>query len=141
MIIGHLFDNTTLNVLKKGIDGTLKRNHAIANNIANVDTPKYQRATVSFEDQIKRVLRGQGVIGRRTHPSHFIIGGPDEIPLIRPRTEIDDETRFRADKNNINIDQEMADLAQNTLRNLEFTDLLNRRYRGIRTVIQTAGQQ
>ncbi|RJP19894.1 MAG: flagellar basal body rod protein FlgB [Candidatus Omnitrophota bacterium] len=140
MLIGHLFDNTTLNVLKKGIDGTLARNHAIANNIANVDTPKYQRATVSFEDQIKRVLRGEGVIGRRTHSAHFIIGGPQEIPLIRPRTDIDNKTRFRADKNNINIDQEMADLAQNTLRNTEFTDLLNRRYQAMRNAIQQSGQ-
>ncbi len=140
MIIGRIFNNTTLNVLKKGIEGTNQRHKAISNNIANVDTPNYQRATVGFEDQLKRVLRGQGVKGVRNHPDHFIIGGPEEIPLIRPRVDIDDGTRFRPDHNNVNIDQEMADLAENTQRNLEFTELLKRRYASMKRVIQTAGQ-
>lgn len=139
MIIGHIFNSTTLNVLKKGIEGTNARHKAISNNIANVDTPNYQRATVEFEDQLKRILRGQGVKGLRNHPAHFIIGGPEEIPHLRPRVDIDDETRFRPDKNNINIDQEMAALAENTQKNLEFTELLSRRYSAIRSVIQTAG--
>ncbi len=139
MFTGRLFNNTTLHVLKKGIEGTNKRHKAIANNIANVDTPNYERATVGFEDQMKRILRSQGIRGKRTHPAHFVIGGPEEIPLIRPRVDIDKETRFRADKNNINIDQEMAELAQNTQRNVQFTELLKRRYSGMKNVIRTAG--
>jgi flagellar basal-body rod protein FlgB len=137
MIMGHLFNNTTLNVLKVGIEGTNERHEAISNNIANVDTPMYQRATVSFEDQLKRVLSGQGIIGRRSQEAHFIIGGPQEIEQIRPRVDIDNQTRFRPDKNNINIDKEMADLALNTQRNVQFTELLNRRYSGMKRVIQS----
>jgi len=139
MIIGHILNQTTLNVLKKGVEGTNLRHTAISNNIANVDTPNYQRATVSFEDQLKRILRGEGIKGIRNHPAHFIIGGPEEIPLIRPRADIDNETRFRSDKNNINIDQEMADLAKNTQKNQEFTELLSRQYAAINRVMQTAG--
>ena len=66
MIIGRIFENVTLNVLKKGIEGVNRRHQAIANNIANVDTPNYQRATVSFEDELKRSLRSEGFIGQRT---------------------------------------------------------------------------
>ena len=140
MIIGRLFSEPTLDVLKKGIEGTLERNKAIANNIANVDTPNYQRVTVSFEDQLRKVLRGEGIIGRRTDPAHFIIGGAAEIGQARPRVEIDRQTRFRPDQNNVNIDQEMADLAGNTQKNLEYTELLSRRYENLRNVIRTAGQ-
>lgn len=139
MLISHLFDNVSLNTLKKGIEGTNLRHTAISNNIANVDTPKYQRATVGFEDQLKMAINKSGVRGRRTDEMHFIIGGPDEVKAARPRVDIDNETRFRPDKNNINIDQEMADLAYNTQKNLEFTELLNRRYSGLRNTIQTAG--
>lgn len=139
MIIGHIFDNAILNVLKKGIEGTNKRHMAIANNIANADTPNYQRATVEFEDQLKRILRSEGIKGARNHPAHFIIGGPEEISLIRPRVDIDNETRFRADKNNVNIDQEMADLAKNTQKNQEFTELISRHYNSISRVLQSAG--
>ncbi len=140
MFISSFLQNPTIDVLKKGIEGTNQRHQAITNNIANVDTPKYQRATVSFEDQLKRAISGQGFIGRRTYPAHFVIGGPDTIGMVRPRTDIDNMTRFRPDKNNINIDQEMADLAQNTQKNLQFTELLNRRYSSIRRVMQEAGR-
>ena len=141
MFINHFFNDTTLNVLKKGIEGTNLRDKAISNNIANVDTPNYQRATVSFEEQLRRVLSKDGFIGRRTNPAHFIIGGPEEIPLVRPRVDIDNKTRFRPDRNNINIDEEMAGLADNTQKNLEFTELLSRRYAALRAVIQNAGGQ
>lgn len=141
MLISRMFNNTTLHVLKKGIEGTSKRHEAISNNIANVDTPKYQRATVDFENQLKRVLRGTDVSGRRTHPAHFIIGGPEEIPLVRPRVDIDNMTRFRPDKNNVNIDQEMADLAENTQRNDQFSELIRRRYQGLQRVLQEASAQ
>ncbi|MBI1389405.1 MAG: flagellar basal body rod protein FlgB [bacterium] len=141
MIISRLFDNPALITLKKGIEGTLKRHEAIANNIANVDTPKYQRATVNFEDQIKRALRNSDIKGRRNHPMHFVIGGPDEVREVAPRIDIDNETRFRPDKNNVNIDQEMADLAENTQRNQQFTELLRRRYSGLLNTIRTAGSQ
>lgn len=140
MLFGRLFAENTLNSLKVGIDGTNRRHQAISNNIANVDTPTYQRATVNFEDQLKRALSGQGFIGQRTHPAHFIIGGPDDVAAVRPRVDIDESTRFRPDKNNVNVDQEMADLAQNTQRNLTFTELINRRYANLRNVITTAGQ-
>jgi len=140
MILGRLLENTTINVLKIGIEGTNERHKAIANNIANVDTPKYQRATVEFEEQLKRAINHSGIIGRRTNPAHFIIGGPEEINLVRPRVDIDNITRFRADKNNINIDEEMADLAENTQRNVQFTELLTRRYSSIKQVISEAGK-
>lgn len=139
MFIGHLFDSSSLNTLKKGIEGTNMRHTAISNNIANIDTPNYQRATVGFEEQLKRAINKSGVIGRRTNDMHFIIGGPDEVKNAKARVDIDNQTRFRPDKNNINIDQEMADLAYNTQKNLEFTELLSRRYSGMKSAIQTAG--
>lgn len=136
MMIGSIFNNKTLNVLKKGIEGTNLRHEAIANNIANVDTPNYQRATVNFEDQLKRVLRGNGIIGRRTDDRHFIIGGPQEIAAMHARADIDNKTRFRADKNNVNIDEEMAAMAETSERNVQFTELLTRKYSGLKKVIE-----
>ena len=43
-------------------------------------------------------------------------------------------------KQRLRIDQEMADLAENTQKNLEYTELLSRRYENLRNVIRTAGQ-
>jgi flagellar basal-body rod protein FlgB len=34
------------------------RTQALSNNIANLDTPDYQRETVAFEEQLQRMRRG-----------------------------------------------------------------------------------
>ncbi len=138
-LISRLFDVQTTVMLKKGIRGTDRRHTAISNNIANVDTPNYQRATVSFERELQRARTGTGFVAKRTDPRHFKIGGVGMVKAVQPRVIIDNDTRFRADRNNINVDQEMANLAENTQKNLAFTELLSRRYTGLREVIQQSG--
>ncbi|MFH1738888.1 MAG: flagellar basal body rod protein FlgB [bacterium] len=139
-LISRLFDVPSTVMLKKGIEGTDARHLAISNNIANVDTPNYERATVSFERELQRARFGTGFVGKTTSNRHFHIGGVGVLGEVQPRVVIDNNTRFRADRNNINIDEEMSNLAENTQKNLAFTELLARRYQGIRQVIQTGGQ-
>lgn len=139
MIIDKLFSNATFTMLKKGIQGTNLRHEAITNNLANVDTPNYQRATVSFEKELKRAQLGVGFTGLTSDPAHFQIGSPMVLEMVQPKIAIDNNTRFRADRNNINIDAENAALAKNTMNNLAFTDLLSRRYKSLSKVISEAG--
>jgi flagellar basal-body rod protein FlgB len=42
-----------LNVLRSAMKTYAMRTHSIASNIANADTPGYQRVSVSFEDQLR----------------------------------------------------------------------------------------
>ena len=46
-----------INVLDKAADGSWARNNAIANNIANIDTPNYKRKYVSFQKELEQALR------------------------------------------------------------------------------------
>ena len=46
-----------INILGKAADGAWARNEAIANNIANVDTPGYKRQDVSFETELQHALK------------------------------------------------------------------------------------
>jgi flagellar basal-body rod protein FlgB len=139
-LISRLFEVQSTVMLKKGIEGTDARHRAISNNIANVDTPNYERATVSFEKELQRARFGTSFIGKTTDDRHFRIGGVGVVGEVTPRVVIDNNTRFRADRNNINIDEEMANLAENTQKNVALTDLLSRRYREIRTILQQASQ-
>ncbi len=139
-LVSRIFEGSTLVMLKKGIEGTDLRHRAIANNIANVDTPNYHRATVAFEEELQRARMGIGSFGKRAYPRHFVIGGAGLLAEVQPRVIIENDTRFRPDRNNVNIDEEMADLAENTQRNLAFTELLSRRYRAIEDVLRVAGQ-
>ena len=46
-----------INVLDRAADASWTRESAIANNVANVDTPGYKRQDVAFEDILKRELK------------------------------------------------------------------------------------
>ena len=46
-----------INVLDRAADASWIRNEAIANNIANVDTPGYKRQDVNFEEQLRRAMK------------------------------------------------------------------------------------
>lgn len=54
-------DSVTINALTSALDGLSARNRAIANNIANVNTPNFQASRVQFEDELsKSVASGDG---------------------------------------------------------------------------------
>jgi flagellar basal-body rod protein FlgB len=56
-----VFDSVTTTALTTALSGLAERQRAIANNIANVNTPGYQAKRVSFEDSLaKSVSQGSG---------------------------------------------------------------------------------
>ena len=54
----------------------------IANNIANVNTPGYQRIEVSFESELRKALDPRRLMGARTDEAHMPIGKPN-LSLVR----------------------------------------------------------
>ncbi|MCI3921167.1 flagellar basal body rod protein FlgB [Paenibacillus sp. TRM 82003] len=92
------------------------RNRVIANNIANVDTPRYKTQNVVFQEELLKQL-GKGESGnlqlRRTHARHLpatsaFTGVPFKI------TESTD-TVVNNNLNSVDIDTEMSNLAKNQL--------------------------
>jgi flagellar basal body rod protein FlgB len=53
VVIDPISMSETLQVLRKSMDCLSVRNEAIANNIANADTPQYKRIEVTFQEQLK----------------------------------------------------------------------------------------
>lgn len=47
-----------LTVLRHAMQAYSMRTQTLANNIANLDTPDYQRESVHFEDELQRLRRG-----------------------------------------------------------------------------------
>ena len=56
-----------VNVLDKAADASWIRNEAIANNIANVDTPGYKRQDVNFEEQLRKAMSKCGFGKIKSH--------------------------------------------------------------------------
>jgi flagellar basal-body rod protein FlgB len=59
-----VFDSVTTNALSSALDGLAARQRAIADNIANVNTPNYRAKIVSFENALSQsVAAGSGIAG------------------------------------------------------------------------------
>lgn len=100
-----------INVLDKAADASWLRNEAIANNIANVDTPGYKRQDVSFETILQREMRDS----RYTSMDAKVAGV--DLKLLKPRTYTDSaDFSYRVDGNNVDIDTENMNLARNQIK-------------------------
>ncbi|MDR2594643.1 MAG: flagellar basal body rod protein FlgB [Fibromonadaceae bacterium] len=110
-----ILDKTSIPVASKGLDAYAHRGRAIANNIANVSTPGYRRIEVSFEDQLRRALDKQlNLAGERTDGNHLFLGRPELEHVKSEGYRVDDYTN-PGEINNVDIDIEMAKLAENEI--------------------------
>ncbi|QGP92834.1 Flagellar basal body rod protein FlgB [Neomoorella glycerini] len=127
-----MFMTPAIYVLEKALDTATLRQRVIAHNIANVNTPGFKRYEVSFEEKLSQALGLEpGLPLYRTNPYHLPAAGSD----LTPEVNQDNSTSMRQDGNNVDIDREMVDLAQNSL-NFNFaTQQLNGRLAMLRYVI------
>ena len=105
-----------MDYLARGMAAATLRHEVISNNIANVNTPKFKRSIVNFEDLLAKELHLDDDSGKlkmvRTHDSHLPMAA---FSKARAEIELDDKTTMRVDHNNVDIDVEMANLAENQL--------------------------
>lgn len=102
-------DSQIYELLKKGLDAAALRSKASANNIANINTKGYKSFHVSFEESLKENVDTMNM--KITDSKHINEGNEaGEIKL-----EKDMSSSIREDGNNVDIDNEMANQAANTL--------------------------
>jgi len=118
-----LLQPEVLELYTKMLDFTAVRHTVIANNIANVNTPGFRRSDVEFADELERVLRDRGLKG---------------VKDIRFRRTKPNETAVRNDGNNVDMDVEMAVLAENALLYQVYAQLLARRFRNLQEILREA---
>jgi flagellar basal-body rod protein FlgB len=96
-----LFDVTSA-ALDVAIRGTEQRQTVLANNLANVNTPNFKRSDVSFQGALADALSSSN-------------GDPASVEDTQFTTTTDSSTSMRADGNNVDVDQESANLSENQL--------------------------
>ena len=104
-------------MLNRGLDAYALRQRTIAKNIANVTTPEYKPERVKFEELFDKAVTS--ATGEVTSEKHLAIGVNDEDNDVRPMVAAQDIPQpelFRSGENNVSIDKEMAELAQNQIR-------------------------
>jgi flagellar basal-body rod protein FlgB len=132
-----MFDSAVFKVLKKSLDTAQLRHKVAAQNIANVDTPLYKKAFVKFEDELRRALTEvSGIKGTVTHSGHIPI--PSDVPRldeVQGRSYVENDYKNRVDRNNVDLEEEMAGLSRNTILFNVYSQLLATKYKMFADVI------
>jgi len=119
-------------LLERAMDASLLRRSAIADNIANVDTPHFKRGEVTFESQLKRALDSEArdvMPAKMTDKRHIPFKDPIDYRGVRARIQIEHETNYRNDKNNVDIEKEIVDATTNMLMYNAMAQRVDRNYK------------
>ena len=106
----ELFDTVHV-ALERAIQGSGLRHEALSQNLANVNTPGYQRRDVDFHSALQAAMPG----------------GSSSIARVPFGPAVDGAAPVRADGNSVDIDTENAALAQNALQYEAMTQVLRDR--------------
>ncbi len=115
-----MFDDISSSSLRVAVAGLAARQSAIANNIANIETPGYQARKVQFEEAL------HGAIARGESPSSV---APSTVNSLEPT---------RLNGNNVNLDQETLSSIDTNMRYQLTIRALDGRYNSIRSAIKGA---
>jgi flagellar basal-body rod protein FlgB len=114
MIGDLLFDKTSIPAVMKSLDANMMRTRVISNNIANLTTPGYQRLEVSFEDEMRKALDKTQLKGAQTNEKHLPLGHRN-IDAINAQVEKPNDPVLAGGVNNVDVDEEMAKLAESQI--------------------------
>jgi flagellar basal-body rod protein FlgB len=129
---------SSVNTLQKGLNASWLRNEVISNNIANVDTPGFKASRVRFEDLMASAVENGADSGTGmevTNERHIQGGQASAFEQVEPEIITDETTSVRLDGNNVNIENEMVELAKNSIEYYATVSKINSEFRKLNTAI------
>lgn len=121
--------STSISALEKGIQYSGMKHKAISQNIANVDTPNYKRKEVSpnfgqfYQDAMN---------AKKTDSRHHDFTGTSKQAFTINNTS----HSYSHNGNNVDIDKEMSDLAENQIYYYTMIDQLSGKFQSLQNVIK-----
>ena len=99
--------------LEAGLRATGLRGKVIANNIANLHTPKFRRGEVRFEELLARAMAS---------------GGQGDLDGLRPEVRQPQSTPVDARGNDVELDVEIGEMVENGARSKVYLRTLAKLY-------------
>lgn len=131
---GMFSDRASL-LLSRVLDLRSARHEVVSGNLANIDTPGYKPKEIRFEKELQRAVDKTSTRLRTTHPSH-ISNSPEFM-----KDKFNVKSMITESKTTeLNIDSEMAKMAQNNLLYEASARLLSDKLRALKTVIEGTGR-
>lgn len=112
-----------VNLAGKALEAAWLKNEVLSNNIANADTPGFKRSDVVFQDYLLQAERENRLNDATINQT--------EVKVIQDNSEL----AYRMDKNNVDVDVEMANRAKNELYYNSIISQVSHEFRQMSTVL------
>lgn len=128
--MSRIFDST-IHSVERALNFSATKNKTISQNIANVDTPGYKSKSVTFKDVLSQE-KERSFAAKRTDSKHIPFSANNNTFNIQENSN----TTYNHNGNNVDIDYEMTQLAENQIYYNSMVDRLNDKMRTLQTVIR-----
>ncbi|OXT18662.1 flagellar basal body rod protein FlgB [Bacillus sp. OG2] len=120
----------TIGTLESAVNYSAVKQKAISQNIANVDTPNYKSKNVSFKAVLDNEIWNFST--KKTDYRHFDLNGEGQNGIhIRQAA-----TSYNHNGNNVDLDKEMTELAENQIYYNALVERLNGKFSSLQNVIR-----
>jgi flagellar basal-body rod protein FlgB len=128
------FPDLPLALLKRSLDAYVLRQKVTAENIANAETAGYRTRSVSFEDLLQDIKLGESELA----PSRSADLHKSQAAKSLPVAQMKETSPNAMDNgiNDVNLDMEMATLAETNLSHKMAARILAMRYQLLRSAIR-----
>ncbi len=129
LLIGKKLFDKTMSLVQKSLDIRTTRHNVLSSNIANIETPDYVSRDLPFQKILERYLEpASGIPLKTTHPRHIPEGGED-------RRDFSAEIETDPGSGGVDVDQQMAKLAENNLMFQAGVQALIRKFEALKTTL------
>ncbi len=137
-MLDQMLNSANFDYLGRGINAANMRQEVIAQNIANINTPLYKRSQLNFEELLQKEIfpdESNTLPLVRTNDRHLPVGHLNYHAM--PEIVMDNSTTMRVDRNNVDLDNEMASMAKNQIYYNAMTTQLGGYINRLRDTIQS----
>ena len=129
----NMFMDRTSRLLSKVLDFRAVRQSVIAGNLANAETPGYVMKQIPFEQELQKAVDNNTIKLEKSEPGHISSSEFIMEESYNPYQMV----REYGKPNELNIDTEMAKMAQNNLMYEASTRLLSKKFELLKAVIDS----
>ena len=109
-----LFSDNVPKAMKKSLDLMSTRQSVISSNIGNLDTPGFKASEIDFQGELREALGSKGQLTlQATNEKHF---GPKTSNIGSMTADpFEEDDAAKSNGNNVDVDKEMAKMAENQI--------------------------
>ncbi|MGF0223309.1 flagellar basal body rod protein FlgB [Bacillus velezensis] len=123
-----LFSGTIQN-LENALGRADIKQKVLTNNIANIDTPNYKAKKVSFRNLLDQETSNLEAV--KTDYRHVdFTGSGDDYSIVSSS-----DTSYQQNENNVDIDKEMTDLAENQINYQALVERMSGKFNSLKIVL------